>query len=55
MYELGVEVPKPMVILSDNLSAIFITKNPISHIKLKYVDLDLHFVREKVENGDIVV
>lgn len=55
LHELGVEVLRPMVILLDNLGATFITKNPIGHRKLKYVALDLHFVREKVGKGDVIV
>lgn len=52
LQELGVEVPRPMVILSDNLGETFIVKNPIGHSKLKRVVLDLHLVREK---GEVVV
>lgn len=37
LIELGVEVPRPMVSLSDNLEATFIAKNPIGHIKLKHM------------------
>jgi len=55
LIELGVTVTKPITVLSDNQGATFITRNPIGHSKLKHVALDLHFVREKVEKGDIVV
>lgn len=55
LFELEVEVPKPMVILTDNLGAMFIAKNPIGHSKLKHVALDLHFVREKTKSSEIIV
>lgn len=55
LVELGLEVPRPMVILSDNMGATFIAENPIGHIKLKHVVLDLYFVREKVQNEEIIV
>lgn len=55
LQELGVQVPRPIKILTDNIGASFIAKNPIAHSKLKHVALDLHFVREKAENGEIIV
>lgn len=55
LLELGIDVPTPMRILTDNIGASFITKNPIARSKLKHVALDLHFVRVKSENGIISV
>lgn len=52
---MGVEIPKPMAILSDNLGVTFIAKNSIRHIKLKYIVLNLHFVRKKTEASELVV
>lgn len=46
LEELGITVPVLMMILSNNLGATFIAQNPIRHIKLKHVALDLHFMRE---------
>lgn len=53
--ELSMKVPTPMTILMDNLSTSFIAWNPIGHIRLKHVALDLHFVRERMESGDLIV
>lgn len=55
LVELGVTVLLLMTILMDNLRASFIARNPIGHIRLKHVALDLHFVREKIDNGTLVV
>lgn len=35
----------------DNLSAFLLSKNPILHQRTKHLELDLHFVREKVTSG----
>ncbi|XP_071735030.1 uncharacterized mitochondrial protein AtMg00810-like [Rutidosis leptorrhynchoides] len=35
----------------DNVSAIFLSNNPIQHQRTKHVELDIHFVREKVARG----
>lgn len=35
-------------LLCDNLSAVSLSHNPILHSKTKHIELDIHFVREKV-------
>ncbi|RVW74211.1 Retrovirus-related Pol polyprotein from transposon RE1 [Vitis vinifera] len=39
--------PKP-ILLCDNKSAIFLSSNPVSHKRVKHVELDYHFLRELV-------
>lgn len=55
LLELGVKVPFPMMIFMDNLEASFIARNPIAHIFLKHVAIDLHFIREQIEKGELVI
>lgn len=55
LIELGIIVPLPMQILSDNQGIMFVVNNPICHSKLKHVTMDLHFVREKREEGTLSV
>lgn len=50
LQELGVLIPFPLVIFTDNLDASFIARNLIAHICL-----DLHFVREQTEKGEVIV
>lgn len=54
LVELGVQVPRPILILTDNLGASFITKNLIDHSKTRHVALILQFVRKKSKKGDNV-
>ncbi len=44
---------KTMVIRCDNLGAISLMKNPMQHIRTKHIDVQHHFVRKQVENGEI--
>jgi len=54
MMDLGyMEEKKMMVIRCDNQSAISLTKNPTHHARTKHIDVQCHFVRERVENGEV--
>ncbi len=44
---------KAMVIRCDNQVAISLTKNPMQHARTKHIDVQHHFVREQVENGEV--
>lgn len=50
-----VQVTRPMKILTENQGVSLIAHNPIGHIQLKHVALDLHFVRECTEQGDLII
>ncbi|KAL4378362.1 hypothetical protein GQ457_02G027480 [Hibiscus cannabinus] len=38
-------------LLSDNNSAIQIAKNPVQHDRTKHVEIDRHFIAEKIKKG----
>ena len=48
-HELKVYVNKPMQVLCDNQSAISIARNPVHHYRTKHVEIDRHFIKEKIE------
>lgn len=45
--ELGVQFQTP-ALLCDNLSVVLLAHNPVLHARTKHLELDIHFVREKV-------
>jgi hypothetical protein len=54
MKELGyMKQKKAMVIRCDNQGAISLTKNPTQHVQTKHIDVQHHFVGERVENGEV--
>jgi hypothetical protein len=55
LTELRTPSRKTTLVYCDNVSAICMSKNPVQHQRTKHVEIDLHFVRERVALGDIRV
>ncbi|RVW56043.1 Retrovirus-related Pol polyprotein from transposon TNT 1-94 [Vitis vinifera] len=51
LEELRVPLKHPMVLYCDNQAAINIAKNPVHHDRTKHVEIDRHFIKEKIEEG----
>ncbi|XP_073268730.1 uncharacterized protein [Populus alba] len=45
----------PPIIHCDNISAISLASNPVFHSRMKHLQIDYHFVRERVIKGDLLV
>jgi len=43
------------LVYCDNVSAIYLSSNPVQHQRTKHVEIDLHFVRERVAMGVVHV
>lgn len=48
LQELGVESPRAAKLWCDNLGAKYLSANPIFHSCTKHIEVDFHFVRERV-------
>ncbi|KAK9058153.1 hypothetical protein SSX86_022993 [Deinandra increscens subsp. villosa] len=55
LLELQVPVRHASIIYCDNISAVYLAENPVNHQRTKHIELDIHFVREKVRLGTIKV
>ncbi|GKV02438.1 hypothetical protein SLEP1_g14874 [Rubroshorea leprosula] len=51
LFELYTFLPTAPVLFCDNLSAIYLSLNPIQHQRTKHIEIDIHFVREKIASG----
>ena len=49
LEELRVPLKHPIVLYCDNQAAISIAKNLIHHDRTKHVEIDRHFIKEKIE------
>jgi len=50
---LGFKQNETMSLYYDNTSAIAIAHNPVQHDRTKHVEIDRHFIEEKLEDGII--
>ena len=55
MAELHSPLAKSTLVYCDNVSALYLSTNPVQHQRTKHVEIDLHFVRDRVVIGDVRV
>jgi hypothetical protein len=53
LKELQVFLPSPPVLRCDNLGALALASNQVHHARTKHIEVDIHLVRENVNNRDI--
>ncbi|XP_066333938.1 uncharacterized mitochondrial protein AtMg00810-like [Miscanthus floridulus] len=55
LQELHHPLKTASLIYCDNVSAVYLSTNPVQHQRTKHVEIDLHFVRERVTIGTVRV
>uniref|UniRef100_A0A2N9IHB0 Reverse transcriptase Ty1/copia-type domain-containing protein n=1 Tax=Fagus sylvatica TaxID=28930 RepID=A0A2N9IHB0_FAGSY len=53
LCDLGVYLPTAPTMWCDNTSAIALASNPVFHSRTKHIEVDYHFIRERVVRGDL--
>ncbi|KAK9048104.1 hypothetical protein SSX86_007048 [Deinandra increscens subsp. villosa] len=51
LLELRRPLTRASIVYCDNISAIYLSGNPVQHQRTKHIELDIHFVREQVQRG----
>jgi hypothetical protein len=47
LHELHNALQRARLVYCDNVSAVYLSTNPVQHQRTKHVEIDLHFVRER--------
>lgn len=55
MHELHRPIRNASVVYCDNIGSVYLSTNPVKHQRTKHVELDIHFVRDKVAIGEVKV
>ncbi|GJU61400.1 ribonuclease H-like domain-containing protein [Tanacetum coccineum] len=43
------------LVYCDNVSAVYMSANPMQHQRTKHIEIDIHFVRDKVAAGHVII
>lgn len=55
LEDLKITACGPIKMLCDNQASISISKDPVQHDRTKHIEIDLHFISEKIENKSISI
>ena len=55
LLEMDFQLKQASIIYCDNISAVYLSSNPVQHQRTKHIEIDIHFVREKVQIGQVRV
>lgn len=51
LKDIGVVFELPVTIFTDSKAAIQIVANPVFHERIKHIEIDCHFIRQKIQQG----
>jgi hypothetical protein len=55
LTELHQPLTAAIVVFCDNVSTVYMASNPVQHRRTKHIEIDIHFVWEKVSLGQVRV
>ncbi|KAG7542778.1 GAG-pre-integrase domain [Arabidopsis thaliana x Arabidopsis arenosa] len=55
LLEIHRPISNASIVYCDNISSVYLSTNPVKHQRTKHIELDIHFVRDKVAIGEVKV
>ncbi|GJT00677.1 ribonuclease H-like domain-containing protein [Tanacetum coccineum] len=55
LLELHAPLTTATLVYCDNVSAVYLSTNPVQHQRTKHIEIDIHFVRDYVASGQVRV
>ena len=55
LADLHVFLSEPPLLFCDNMSALALSSNPVFHSRIKHLDVNFRFVRERIQRKDFLV
>ena len=55
LLELQAPLSTATIVYCDNVSAVYLSTNPVQHQRTKHIEIDIHFVRDYVASGQVRV
>ena len=54
LRDLGVLHQEPALLHCDNKAALHIVANPVFHKHTRHIEMDCHYIREKIQDGSVI-
>ena len=51
LSEIGLKHHTPAILWCDNKAPLYIASNPVYHERTKHIEVDCHFIREKIQEN----
>jgi hypothetical protein len=55
LKELGIQRNETSFLWRDNMGETYLSANPIFHVRTKHIEIDFHYVRERVANKQLEI
>ncbi|GJU81379.1 ribonuclease H-like domain-containing protein [Tanacetum coccineum] len=55
LLELHAPLFSATLVYGNNVSAVYLSTNPVQHLRTKHIEIDIHFVRDFVDSGQVRV